>query len=156
MPQAAKWSKVVLQSMRGGLVSLARRIARLEESPSPSDGQPHHEGDDPLGPLFDLLETLNSEHNEFHARLSRLEEARFPGSVQSPSPDGDPLCPLFDALESNDKLTEFAKRLVLLEDDGTHRQLRPRSPWLVSSPRTSSATVHAARSRQARKAVARA
>ncbi|MFI6283016.1 hypothetical protein [Streptomyces sp. NPDC050988] len=158
MPQATEWSKVVLQSMRGGLVSLARRIARLEEHPFPSDAQPHHpEDEDPLGPLFDLLEALSSEHSKFHARLTRLEEARSPGPAPLFGPDDDPLGPLFDALECiNDELTQFAKRLALLEGDGPHVQVGPRSPWLVSSPRTSSATIRAARSRQARQAVPRA
>jgi BMFP domain-containing protein YqiC len=157
MPQTAEWSKVVLQSMRGGLVSLARRIARLEERSSPCDAQPHHEHEDPLGPLFDALEALNSEHSKLHARLSRLEEARSPGPVQPPGPDDDPLGPLFDTLESiNDELTQFAKRLALLEEYGPHVQLRPRSSCLVSSPRTSSAAKRAARHRRARKAVPRA
>ncbi|MEU5193721.1 hypothetical protein AB0G86_06605 [Streptomyces scabiei] len=157
MPQAAEWPKVVQQSLRSGLISLARRIARLEECPSPRDAQPHHEHEDPLGPLCSALEALNSEHSKFHARLTRLEEASAPGPVQPPVQDDDPLDPLIDALESiNGELTQFAKRLALLEDDGPHMQLPLRSPWLVNSPRTSSTTVRAARGRQARRAVPRA
>lgn len=157
MPQAAEWPTVVQQSLRGGLISLARRIARLEERLSAREARPHHEDEDALGPLFGALEALNSEHSRFHARLTRLEEARSPGAVQPPVPDGDPLDALLDALESiSDELTQFANRLALLKDDGPHVQLPPRSPWLVNSPRTSSAALRAARSRQARRAVPRA
>jgi hypothetical protein len=93
MPQATEWSKVILQSMRGGLVNLARRTDRLKEGPCPSDAQPHHEDEDPVGPLVDIL-----------------------------------------------------------EDHGPQVQLGFR-PRLVSSPKTSSATLRAARSRQPRQAV---
>ncbi|MCX4826877.1 hypothetical protein OG883_45405 [Streptomyces sp. NBC_01142] len=135
MPPAAEWSKVVLRSVRGGLVSLARRIVRPEENSSSAPAQPHHEGEDPLGPLFDVLEALNSEQREFHTRLIRLEEACSPSPAQPDRVDGDPLGPLFDALVSiNEELTGFAKRLARLED----------------------AAVRAARSRRVRKAVPRA
>ncbi|MGY3056166.1 hypothetical protein ACVWZD_000410 [Streptomyces sp. TE3672] len=135
MPQAAEWSKVVLQSARGALVSLGRLLARLEVEPSPASAQPRLEHVDPLGPLFDVLEALNREHREFQTRLIRLEEALSPGPAQPDRPHGDPFARLFDALESiNDELTGFAKRLCRLED----------------------AAARAARSRRARKAVPRA
>jgi hypothetical protein len=135
MPQAAEWSKVVLQFARGGIVSLGRRLARLEEESSPAPARPHLEHDDPLGPLFDVLEALNSEHREFQTRLIRLEEVLPSSPAQPDRPHGDPLTPLFDALESiNDELTGFAKRLFRIED----------------------VAARAARSRRARKAVSRA
>lgn len=93
MPPATEWSLVVLQSMRGRLSSLTRRVARLEACSSPVLDQPRrsHEGDVPLGPLLDAvldalnafndtLESITGELTGFDARLARLEDAqvRFP------------------------------------------------------------------------------
>ncbi|WP_148081974.1 hypothetical protein, partial [Streptomyces botrytidirepellens] len=128
MPQAAKWSTVVLRSMRGGLVSLARRFVRLEKSSSASPTPRHREDEYPFGTLFDVLEALNSEQRKFHTRLTHLEEARAPGPAQPSRPDADPLGPLFDALESiSDELTGFAARLARVEEAGPRMRLRPRS-----------------------------
>lgn len=92
MPPAAEWSEDVLSSIHGELVSLARRIARLEEGPSPRPAPPPRKDDDPLGPLFHALESISSELTDFAERLAQLEDAgprsrrrpRFPLLVISP------------------------------------------------------------------------
>ena len=97
MPPAAEWSEDVLQAMHGELASLARRITRLEEGARPSAPQlqprpPAYDPRNPLGPLFDALDSLNSELTGFADRLARLEDAglqgrrrpRFPLLVSSP------------------------------------------------------------------------
>jgi hypothetical protein len=159
MPPAAKRPEAVLQSMRGGLVRLARRIARLEGDSSPRPTQPHRTDDDPRAPLFDVLDAFNAElkalntaHMRFHSRLIHLEDARSTDPAQSHRPLRDPLGPLFDALESiNSELTGFAARLAQLEDTGPHERPQPR--LLVICPRTCPAAVRAAQSRRAGRAV---
>ncbi|OEJ22986.1 hypothetical protein AR457_37925 [Streptomyces agglomeratus] len=145
--------------MRGGLVRLARRIARSEEDSSPRPTQLHRTDDDPLAPLFDALDAFNTElkvlsteHIRFRSRLIHLEDARSTDPAQSHRPLRDPLGPLFDALESiNSELTGLAARLDQLVDPGQYE--RPRTRLLVICPRTCPAAVRAAQSRRAGKAV---
>ncbi|MFE1781089.1 hypothetical protein ACFW9F_00480 [Streptomyces sp. NPDC059506] len=157
MLPATEWSQAVLQSMRGRLSSLTRRVARLEACSGPDPEQPHrsHEGDDPFGPLLDALDAFNNEQRQAFDRLRRLEEAISVASAPPARRDSDPLRPLFDALESiNGELTGFAARLARLEDT-VQVQAPTRRPRLVRSP-SAAATVRAARGRRVRKAVSRA
>lgn len=112
MPPAAESSEDVPRSRHENLVSLARPMARLEESPSPGPARPQHQ--EPLGLLFDALKPIHSE------------------------------------------LIRFTTHLAQGEDPGPGPRRRARFPLPVISPRTSSATVRAARSRRTRKAVPRA
>lgn len=157
MPPATEWSLVVLQSVRGRVSRLARRVAHLESLLEPGPGQPRHssEGDDPFGPLLDAVDAFNNEQREVANRLRRLEEAVSVAPAPPARRGDDPLGPLFDALESiNGELTDFAARLARLEDTAFPPRLLRRFPRLVISSSVT-ATVRAAR-RRVRKAVSRA
>ncbi|MFE9250835.1 hypothetical protein [Streptomyces sp. NPDC007088] len=103
MPPATEWFLVVLQSLGGRVSRLARRVAHLEslnneqreranrlrlleEAVSVAPAPPACRGADPLGPLFDALESINSELTDFAARLARLEDTAYPPRLQCPFP----------------------------------------------------------------------
>jgi hypothetical protein len=159
MPPATEWSLVVLQSVRGRLSNLTRRVARLEACAAPGPAQPRRskEADDFFDAVLDALDAFNNEQRVVFKHLERLEEAlSVAPTPPSARRDSDPLGPLFDALESiNDELTGFAARLARLEDAAFQVRFLPRLPRLLSSS-SAAATVRAARSRLARKAVSRA
>ncbi|MEU6290239.1 hypothetical protein [Streptomyces sp. NPDC046988] len=159
MLPATEWSLVVLQSVRGRVSNLTRRVARLEACATPDPAQPRRskEADDFCDAVLDALDAFNNEQRVVFKHLKRLEEAL--SAAPTPPPvrrDSDPLGPLFDALESiNDELTGFAVRLARLEDAAFRVRSLPRLPRLLSSS-SAAATVRAARSLLARKAVSRA
>ncbi|MFJ5819382.1 hypothetical protein ACIQGT_36650 [Streptomyces sp. NPDC093108] len=57
---------------------VANRLRRLEEAVSVAPAPPVRRGDDPLGPLFDALESSSGELTDIAARLARLEDIAFP------------------------------------------------------------------------------
>ncbi|MGW9136647.1 hypothetical protein [Streptomyces sp. NPDC055681] len=80
MPQPDPLSEP-LQSIHGELTTLALRVSLLEEtraaeSPArdPSRNRPPADPQDPLGRLFDLLDSINVERNGMAKRLPLLEE----------------------------------------------------------------------------------
>ncbi|MGW3928692.1 hypothetical protein ACWECC_11380 [Streptomyces microflavus] len=87
MSPAAESSEAALQSMHAELTKQARRLARLEEAAAPGAPQPQPQAQppgpkpprpkfdprDPLGPIFDALESINGEFNHIAERLDRLE-----------------------------------------------------------------------------------
>ncbi|MFH0246087.1 hypothetical protein ACGRHY_27555 [Streptomyces sp. HK10] len=158
MSPATEWSLAVLQSVRGRLSNLARRVARLEACSTPGPDQPRrsNEADEFFDAVLNALDAFNNEHRVVFKRLQRLEEKVLDAATPPVRQGSDPLGPLFDSLESiNGELTGFAARLTRLEDAVFRAQPIPRSPRLArSSP--AAATVRAARSRRIRKAVSRA
>ncbi|MER5617714.1 hypothetical protein [Streptomyces sp. NPDC002215] len=82
MSPAAEASEAVLQSIHAELTKQARRLARLEEAAAPGAAQPQPQAQplrrkydprDPLGPVFDALESINGELTGFAERLDRIE-----------------------------------------------------------------------------------
>ncbi|MFF8618645.1 hypothetical protein [Streptomyces sp. NPDC015350] len=155
MPPAIEWSLVVLQSVRGRLSNLTRRVGRLEACATLGPDHPHSssEADAFFDTVLDALDVFNNEHRVVFKRLKQLEE-KILDAPTPPARQGNG--PLFDALESiNGELTSFAARLARLEDAAFQDQPLPRSARLTrSSP--AAATVRAALGRRIRKAVSRA
>ncbi|MCX4681436.1 hypothetical protein OG413_40270 [Streptomyces sp. NBC_01433] len=95
MSPAAESSDAVLQSMHAELTNHARRLARLEEAAAPGAAQTQPQAQplrrkydprDPLGPVFDGLDSLNGELTEFAERLDRIEDSgrRVPPQLRFP------------------------------------------------------------------------
>lgn len=159
MPAATEWSKDILQSVRGGLVSIARRIARPKKACSAVSAQSHSNDADPFAPLFDVLESFNADLHGFKAeqmrccqsRLIHLEDARSTDPAQPHRPLRDPMGPVFDALEwFNSELAGVAARLAQHEGAAPHERSGTR--LLVVCPRTCPAA-ECAGSRRAGRAV---
>ncbi|WP_406002418.1 hypothetical protein [Streptomyces sp. NBC_00829] len=81
MPAATDLRKDVLRSVHRRLNDLARCIALRSESHSPASQPSHRRDADPFGPLFNVLEALNSEQKGFHTRLEQLEDALSPAAA---------------------------------------------------------------------------
>ncbi|MDF3303279.1 hypothetical protein [Streptomyces tropicalis] len=82
-----------MAAVDGEHCDLHNRLLRLEEAGAVAPAPQLQRDTDPLGPLFDALESINGELTGFAARLARLEDTVFqaqflprpPRLVNSPS-----------------------------------------------------------------------
>ncbi|MFF7115497.1 hypothetical protein ACFY91_24745 [Streptomyces albogriseolus] len=158
MSPATEWSLVALQSVRGGLSNLSRRVAHLEARSAPGPDQPRHsdEADHFFDAVLDALDTFNTGHHVVFQRLEHHEEKGSEAPTPPARQGNDPLGLLFDALNSsNGELTDFAERLARLENAAFQVHPLPRSPRRARSS-SAAAIVRAAQGRRMRKAVSRA